>query len=86
MFLAIYLLICFFITRHLFVRGKYAVIPHLLNAGFRLESDFEQAALLKHKISLKCIQDFRGATDLKGKQTVILLAFLPCGYTNKNTS
>lgn len=53
---------------------------------FRPHSDFGQAASLKHKISLKFVQDLRGATDLKGKQTVILLAFLPCGRTNKNTS
>lgn len=45
-----------------------------------------QAASLKHKVSLKWVQDFRGATDVKGKQTVILSAFLPCGCTNKNTS
>lgn len=49
---------------------------------FRPESDFGQAASLKHKISLKCVQDLRGATDLKGKQTVILLTFLPCGHTS----
>lgn len=53
---------------------------------FRPEGNFGQAASLKHKISLKCVQDLRGSTDLKGKQSVILIAFLPCGCTNKNTS
>lgn len=53
---------------------------------FRPEGNFGQAASLKHKISLKCVQDLRGAADLKGKQTVILLTFLPCGCTYKNTS
>lgn len=34
---------------------------------FRPEGDFGQAASLKHKRSLKCAQDLRGAADFKGK-------------------
>lgn len=55
------------------------------NAIFGPESDFGQAASLRHKIPLLYVQDLRGAADLKERQTVILLAFLPCVCSSKNT-